>query len=392
MFRNATVALSIFTIVLAMFSGVLDAKAFDSTVSPKWVKTIQGYLDAGEVYMDGSLHITTYTEEPYAAYYARISPFGHIREQYRIRRAEEVYTVSLAKGRFAGVCYNNSNDKEFVNVYTWGGRLLWTLEEPENCYYTDAALTKYGNLYILMANESNHRAYLIKYDSRFNKVYTKEVVPSETPFGGYYYPYRLFVGGEDDVYTVIGYWRLTGFWCWVSEVQKFSSGGERVWARIFSGTSSTVFSSLYYQCNNIREVSGKIFVGVSMWNATNPGWGWIYSCQGFLFMLDRETGSIVWQHSFPEIMQGDSWPYLYFDIGVSSNRVYALYSQGYSWETVAGSVIVLDFSGNILSAYSLNLPIPASNVWIIRATREGQVYLLGSKESYTYIMGLGKIG
>ena len=129
-----------------------------------------------------------------------------------------------------------------------------------------------------------------------------------------------------------------------------------------------------------------------MWNATNPGWGWISSCQGFLFMLDRETGSILWQHSFPEIVQGDSWPYLHFDIGVSSNRVYALYSQGHSWETVAGSVIVLDFSGNILSAYTLNLPIPASNVWIIRATREGQVYLLGSKESYTYIMGLGKIG
>ena len=96
--------------------------------------------------MDGAIHITTYTDEPYASYYARINPYGHIPTFYRIKGANEVYGISVTK--FAGIGYNESSEKEFVNVYSRSGRLLWTLEEPENFSYNDPAFTKYGN-YIL---------------------------------------------------------------------------------------------------------------------------------------------------------------------------------------------------------------------------------------------------
>ena len=381
LFRGAVVVFVLFT----MFVGSMKTEAV--TVSPKWVKTLNGSLDSAEVYLDGTLHVTTYDENPYVARYARINAYGQVLTQYKIRGAEEVYMISLTKGKFAGVCYNSSNDKEFVNVYTWSGRVLWTLEEPENCYYIDVALTKYGNIYILMENYTDNKVYLLKYDSMFKKVYEKEVLPVVGSYG-YYYPNGLFVGEDDSVYVILSYWQNIGYWVWVSEVQKISFDGARVWATIFSGTSSIVSSYLYYSVYNIREVSGKVFVGVQKINETYHD-GWILSVQGFVFMLDSRTGSIVWKLNLPEIVRGGDWPYIIFDVDVSSNKIYTLYSQGYSWDEIVGAVLVIDFNGNIVSAYSLNLPIPAGNVWMIRATRDGQVYLLGSEGSYTYVMGLG---
>jgi hypothetical protein len=371
-----------------MLAGSLQAEAL--TLSPKWVKTVDGYLDSAEVYLDGAIHVTTYTEEPYAAYYARINPYGRISTFYRIKGADEVYGISLTKGKFSGIGYNESSEKEFVNVYSWSGRLLWTLEEPENCYYSGVALTKYGNMYILMGNSTDNKVYLLKYDSMFKKVYEKEILPVVGSYD-HYYPGRLFVGEDDSVYVVLSYWQNIGCWVWVSEVQKISSDGARVWATIFSGTSTIPSSYLYYYVDNIREVSGKVFVGVRKDNATYY-FQWILSTQGFVFMLDSRTGSIMWKLNLPEIVRGGEWPYIMFDVDVSSNKIYTLYSQGYSWDEIVGAVLVIDFNGNIVSAYSLNLPIPAGDVWILRATRDGQVYLLGSRESYTYVMGLGRLG
>ena len=240
-----------------------------------------------------------------------------------------------------------------------------------------------------MANYPDKKGYLLKYDARFNKIYEKELSPVGGPYDDYIFG-QVFVGEDENVYITLWCKKNIGYDVLTIEVQKISSNGELVWARILHETITGFSHGIWYYVRNIREVSGKVFVGIQKFNQTYSG-GWIDSEQSFIFALDGGTGSILWQFSLPEIVQIYQWPWICFDFDVSNNRIFTLYNRVYS-EGEIGEIIVQDFSGNVLSTYSLNLPISPAYIRTLRATRDGKVYLLGSEGWYTYVMGLGKLG
>jgi hypothetical protein len=124
-----------------------------------------------------------------------------------------------------------------------------------------------------MANYPDKKGYLLKYDARFNKIYEKELSPVGGPYDDYIFG-QVFVGEDENVYITLWCKKNIGYDVLTIEVQKISSNGELVWARILPETITGFSHGIWYYVRNIREVSGKVFVGIQKFNQTYSG-GWI---------------------------------------------------------------------------------------------------------------------
>jgi hypothetical protein len=78
------------------------------------------------------------------------------------------------------------------------------------------------------------------------------------------------------------------------------------------------------------------------------------------------------------------------DMDISANRVYVYLCMGPSWEDITRAINVLDFRGRVRSSYTLNLPADVYP-WMLRSSRNGQVYLIADSDEGSYIMSMGRL-